>query len=135
LIQVLRQYSEWQVVTLWVANALRQAGISLQRVREVVRYMSSLAATGRQARDVEGLVVLDNRSVYFVERGALEDGRVLVDVLNEGQIVIAAALDAAVRAAARGLAAAEHRPRGRPKAGARGGRRRARGRRGAKGEG
>lgn len=123
------------MVTLWVANALRQAGISLQRVREVVRYMSSLAATGRQARDVEGLVVLDNRSVYFVERGALEDGRVLVDVLNEGQIVIAAALDAAVRAAARGLAAAEHRPRGRPKAGARGGRRRARGRRGAKGEG
>jgi DNA-binding transcriptional MerR regulator len=77
-----RLYSFADVVELRVIKRLLDAGVTLQRVREVV---DELRRRGRSLADVT--LVADEASVY-----AVEDDAQVVDVLRRGQGVFAIAL-------------------------------------------
>jgi len=90
-----RRYSFPDLVRLRVAARLRAAGFGLRQIGECVRYLRALDPTRDGMADVR-LVVMGSRIVW-----ARSDHQ-LVDVLNEGQLMLVFPLGDEVR----GMAAA-----------------------------
>jgi DNA-binding transcriptional MerR regulator len=79
-----RLYSFGDLVELRIIKRLLDAGISLQRIREAIRYLRS-SSSGRPLSDVT--LISDGQRIY-----ACHSGEEVIDVLSHGQAVFGIAV-------------------------------------------
>jgi DNA-binding transcriptional MerR regulator len=79
-----RLYGFTDLVELRIIKSLLDAGVSLQRIREAIRYLRQEAA-GKPLTDV--MLMSDGKHIY-----ACHSGEEVIDVLNHGQAVFGIAV-------------------------------------------
>ena len=99
-----RRYSFEDLVRLRVAARLRAAGFGLEKIRQCVRTLRRLDPSREGMADVR-LLVVGSRVVWA------RSARELVDVLQEGQLMLVFPLGEEVRGVAAAVATLEREPR------------------------
>lgn len=99
-----RRYSFEDLVRLRVAAKLRAAGFGLTKIRQCVQTLRRLDPSREGMRDVR-LLVVGSRVVWA------RSARELVDVLQEGQLMLVFPLGEEVRGVAAAVATLEREPR------------------------
>jgi DNA-binding transcriptional MerR regulator len=99
-----RRYSFEDLVRLRVAGKLRAAGFGLSKIRQCVRTLQKLDPSKKGMADVR-LLVVGNRVLW------VRSDRQLVDILQEGQLMLVFPLGSEVRGMAAAVANLAREPR------------------------